>query len=66
MIANWIVVEDKEIAEKIRKFLEFRMEEDDSSFSLHCWEETYKLPGVTYRLSGPLSNEDAFILEYLE
>ena len=40
-MVNWVVVEDKELAEKIRKFLEFRMEEDDSSFSLHCWEETY-------------------------
>lgn len=65
-MTKWIVVEDQEVAEKIRKFLEFRMEEDDSSFSLHCWEEIYKLPGVTYRLSGSLSNEDAFILEYLE
>lgn len=64
-MSTWIVVEDKVLAEKIRKFLEFRVEEDNSSFSLHCWEETYKLPGVTYRLSGPLNNEDAFILEYL-
>jgi hypothetical protein len=65
-MSKWIVVEDQEVAEKIRKFLEFRMEEHDSSFSLHCWEEVYNLPGVTYRLSGPLGNEDAFILEYLE
>lgn len=60
----WIIVEDEIMAEKIRKFLEFRVREATENFSLHCWDSVYEIPGVKYRLSGPLSNEDAFILEY--
>lgn len=61
---SWITVEDEELSDKIRKFLELRIVKCENNFSLHCWDEVYNLPGVKYRLSGTFNNEDCFTLEY--
>ena len=67
----WIEVEESELTDNLRKFLQFRCREARETEWLKnefgtTWgcSDVYNLPGIKYEIISFLTNEDAYVLRY--
>lgn len=67
----WIEVEESELTDNLRKFLQFRCREARETEWLKnefgtTWgcSDVYNIPGIKYEIISFLTNEDSYVLRY--
>lgn len=68
----WVEIEESELTDNLRKFLQFRCREaretewlkSDKGATIWGCSDVYNLPGVKYEVISFLANEDAYVLRY--